>query len=77
MYMLSEPDEDVSPSVNAKEVFPDANSAMVLRGFRGKMEWTQQELADKLWNHPRLHFRHGKRKAFHIQGNGRALGRGF
>lgn len=48
MYMLSEPDENVLPSVNAKEVFPDATPAMVLRGFRGKMEWTHQELADKL-----------------------------
>lgn len=52
MYMMSEPDEDVSPSVNAKEVFLDANPAMVLRGFRGKMEWTQQELADKLGTTP-------------------------
>ncbi len=48
MYMMSEPDENVSPRINAKEVFPDANPAMVLRGFRGRMEWTQQELADKL-----------------------------
>lgn len=30
------------------EVFPEANPAMVLRGFRGKKEWTQQELAEKL-----------------------------
>jgi plasmid maintenance system antidote protein VapI len=48
MYMMSKPDEDVLPSVNAKGFFPDANPAMVLRGFRAKMEWTQQELADKL-----------------------------
>lgn len=31
-----------------EEVFPDASPAMALRGYRGKMEWTQQELADKL-----------------------------
>lgn len=30
------------------EVFPDASPAMALRGYRGKMEWTQQELAEKL-----------------------------
>lgn len=34
--------------VSADEVFPDASPAMALRGFRGKMEWTQQELAEKL-----------------------------
>ncbi len=34
--------------VSAEEVFPDASPAMALRGFRGKMEWTQQELAEKL-----------------------------
>ena len=33
---------------SAEEVFPDASPAMALRGFRGKMEWTQQELAAKL-----------------------------
>lgn len=33
---------------SVKEVFPDASPEMALRGFRGKMEWTQQELADKL-----------------------------
>ena len=32
----------------AEEVFPDGSPAMALRGFRGKMEWTQQELAEKL-----------------------------
>lgn len=31
-----------------EEVFPDASPAMTLRGYRGKMEWTQQELAEKL-----------------------------
>lgn len=34
--------------VSADEVFSDASPAMALRGFRGKMEWTQQELAEKL-----------------------------
>lgn len=33
---------------SAEEVFPDGSPAMALRGFRGKMEWTQQELAEKL-----------------------------
>ena len=42
------PDGATLPGISVKEVFPDANPAMVLRGFRGKMEWTQQELADKL-----------------------------
>lgn len=31
-----------------EEVFPDSSPAMTLRGYRGKMEWTQKELADKL-----------------------------
>lgn len=31
-----------------EEVFPAASPAITLRGYRGKMEWTQQELADKL-----------------------------
>ena len=34
--------------VSADEVFPDGSPAMALRGFRGKMGWTQQELAEKL-----------------------------
>ncbi len=34
--------------VSADEVFSDVSPAMALRGFRGKMEWTQQELAEKL-----------------------------
>lgn len=33
---------------SAAEVFPDASPAMALQGFRGKMGWTQQELAEKL-----------------------------
>jgi DNA-binding XRE family transcriptional regulator len=34
--------------INAEDVFPDASPAMALRGFRGKLELTQQELAEKL-----------------------------
>ncbi|RRD71220.1 MULTISPECIES: helix-turn-helix domain-containing protein [unclassified Desulfovibrio] len=40
--------EDGEKIYSVKEVFPDANPAMALRGFRGKMEWTQQELASRL-----------------------------
>jgi DNA-binding XRE family transcriptional regulator len=35
-------------SMSAARVFPDASPALALRGFRGKMEWTQKELAEKL-----------------------------
>ena len=41
-------DSEGEKVVSADEVFPDASPAMALRGFRGKMEWTQQELAEKL-----------------------------
>ena len=34
--------------ISAERVFPDASPSLALRGFRGKMEWTQQELAEKL-----------------------------
>lgn len=34
--------------VDADDVFMEASPAMALRGFRGKMEWTQKELAQKL-----------------------------
>jgi len=34
--------------VSADEVFPDASPAMALRGFRGKLELTQHELAKRL-----------------------------
>lgn len=34
--------------VSAAEVFPDASPAMALRGFRGKLEITQQELAERI-----------------------------
>jgi DNA-binding XRE family transcriptional regulator len=37
--------EDV---VSAEQVFPDASPAMALRGFRGKLELTQKELAERL-----------------------------
>jgi DNA-binding XRE family transcriptional regulator len=40
--------DDGDEVVSAKKVFPDASPAMALRGFRGKMEWTQLELAEKL-----------------------------
>jgi DNA-binding XRE family transcriptional regulator len=40
--------EDGEALFSAGEVFPDASPAMALRGFRGKMEWTQRELAGKL-----------------------------
>jgi DNA-binding XRE family transcriptional regulator len=41
-------DDDGDEWVSAEAVFPDASPAMALRGFRGKLELTQQELADKL-----------------------------
>jgi len=34
--------------ITAEEMFPDGCPAMALRGFRGKMELTQIELADRL-----------------------------
>jgi len=34
--------------VSAERVFPDASPSLALRGYRGKMEWTQSELAAKL-----------------------------
>jgi DNA-binding XRE family transcriptional regulator len=40
--------DEVDEVVSTKKVFPDASPAMALRGFRGKMEWTQHELAEKL-----------------------------
>jgi len=43
--LLNEEDEEI---VSAAEVFPDGSPAMALRGFRGKMEMSQQELADRL-----------------------------
>lgn len=45
MRRINEEGEELFTS---EEVFPDGSPAMALRGFRGKMEWTQQELATKL-----------------------------
>jgi DNA-binding XRE family transcriptional regulator len=33
---------------SAKEVFPEGNPAMLLRGYRGKLDITQKELAERL-----------------------------
>jgi DNA-binding XRE family transcriptional regulator len=33
---------------SAKEIFPEGNPAMLLRGYRGKLDMTQKELAGKL-----------------------------
>jgi DNA-binding XRE family transcriptional regulator len=33
---------------SAKEVFPEGNPAMLLRGYRGKLDITQKYLAEKL-----------------------------
>jgi DNA-binding XRE family transcriptional regulator len=33
---------------SAKEVFPEGNPAMLLRGYRGKLDMTQKELANTL-----------------------------
>ena len=33
---------------SAKEVFPEGSPAMLLRGYRGKLDMTQKELAEKL-----------------------------
>jgi len=33
---------------SAKEVFPEGNPAMLLRGYRGKLDMTQKDLAEKL-----------------------------
>ena len=41
-------DSDGEEFISAERVFPDASPALALRGFRGKMEWTQKELAEKL-----------------------------
>ena len=45
---LRQVNEDGEEVFSAAEVFPNASPAMALRGFRGKMEWTQQELAERL-----------------------------
>ena len=45
---LRQVNEDGEEVFSAAEIFPNASPAMALRGFRGKMEWTQQELAERL-----------------------------
>ena len=45
---LRQVNEDGEEVFGAAEVFPSASPAMALRGFRGKMEWTLQELAERL-----------------------------
>jgi DNA-binding XRE family transcriptional regulator len=40
--------EDGEELFSAKEVFPEGNPAMLLRGYRGKLDMTQIELAAKL-----------------------------
>ena len=47
-YKVRSVDTEGEEVLSADEVFSDACPAMALRGFRGKMEWTQQELAEKL-----------------------------
>jgi len=42
---INEEGEEV---LSAKDVFPEGNPAMLLRGYRGKLDMTQKELADKL-----------------------------
>lgn len=41
-------DNDDEEWITSEEMFPDGSSAMALRGFRGKMELTQSELAERL-----------------------------
>ena len=41
-------DDDGEEWISTEEMFPEGSPAMALRGFRGKMELTQSELADKL-----------------------------
>lgn len=47
-FTVRETGADGEETVSAEEVFGDASPAMALRGFRGKMEWTQGELAQRL-----------------------------
>lgn len=41
-------DNDDEEWITSEEMFPDGSPAMALRGFRGKMELTQSELAERL-----------------------------
>lgn len=45
MRRINEEGEEV---FSAGEVFPEGNPAMLLRGYRGKLDMTQKELATKL-----------------------------
>ncbi|MFI3272968.1 MAG: helix-turn-helix domain-containing protein [Pseudomonadota bacterium] len=45
VHQFNEQNEEL---IDADDVFFNASPAMALRGFRGKMEWTQAELAQKL-----------------------------
>ena len=47
-FTVRETGPDGEETVSAEEVFGDASPAMALRGFRGKMGWTQGELAERL-----------------------------
>ncbi|MDR1608367.1 MAG: helix-turn-helix domain-containing protein [Deltaproteobacteria bacterium] len=40
--------EDGEELYTFEEVFPEAHPGMALRGFRGKMDMTQEELAERL-----------------------------
>ncbi len=40
--------EDGEELYSAAEVFPEAHPGMVMRGFRLKEEWSQEELAERL-----------------------------
>ena len=40
--------EEGEEVISAKEVFPEGNPAMLLRGYRGKLDMTQKELAKKV-----------------------------
>jgi DNA-binding XRE family transcriptional regulator len=42
---INEEGEEV---LSAKEVFPEGNPAMLMRGYRGKLDMTQKDLAEKL-----------------------------
>ncbi|MDR1045496.1 MAG: hypothetical protein LBP33_10320, partial [Candidatus Adiutrix sp.] len=40
--------EDGEELYSAAEVFPEAHPGLVMRGFRLKEEWSQEELAERL-----------------------------
>jgi predicted transcriptional regulator len=47
-YKVTHLNSEVEECIGAERAFLDASPSLALRGFRGKMEWTQQELAEKL-----------------------------